>query len=562
MKRRSVFFAIALCVGAATQPPAARAQTDARLAQCTDRARTAPERAVVCRAIAGVDMAGNAQPGLGAADPEQRRVAAMGLGDALTASGDWAGLLAFAEGLLKLDPADRPGHALRGQAYINRGQPGDAERARDAYDEALRHHPGIFLFANNRGVARTMLGDANGALADHSLALELQPDYVPALIARSRLLNTRNDHVAALADVETGLRTAPENVPLLDEQARALIGLGRPREAIAALDKATALNPQRPMLHWRRAMVRAELSEADAAIADFTREIAVNPQLAGAYVHRGRLLLDARKDLDRARADFDKAIEIAPDFAMGWSQRSRAGLMAGNARGAETDARRALTLDPADVIAKHTLAGLADMKGDTAQALKLLDEVVAALPAIVETRLEQIAILMRLGRNGEALQSVRAGRALAPTNLDLIDLEAATQLKLGRVADGKADLDRAIAQGHRRASTHANRAAFAVYLRDFPLAESDVAAALRLDAKHLEANAIAGLLALRASDLRRADVAATAALAVDAGHGMALAVKAEVLRQQGRTAETDRTLALARAKDPRFAEMVRMIMTR
>lgn len=537
---------------ARSQPQAQPKSPEARLAPCIDRQSPVAEHARQCRSL--TEAAG--------ATPALQRQARIAEGEALLEMADWDGLLRAAEGLLAADAADRLGHGMRGLAYLNRQGPGDAERARDAYTEGLKHAPRVFLFANNRGVARSLLGDVDGALADHSLALSLQPDFVPALLSRSRILNTRDAHGAALADAEAGLRVQPQNVPLLDEQARALIGLARPREAIAALDKATALAPQQPMLHWRRGMIRADLGEADGAIADFTREIAVNPQLPGAYVQRGRLLLDVKKHPARARADFDKAIEIAPAFAMGWSQRSRAWLTAGDARNAETDARQALKLDAGDVGAKITLAALADVKGESPEALRLLDEVLVALPAVVETRLMQIAILMRLGRFGEALQSVRVGRGLAPGNLDLIDMEAATQVKLGRVAEGKADLDRAIAQGHARASTYANRAAFAIVLRDFALAERDAQTALGLDAGHPEANALAGLLALRARDLRRAGAASATALGADPQNGMALAVRAEVLRQQGQTGEADRTLALARAKDPRFADMVRMIMTR
>ncbi len=426
----------------------------------------------------------------------------------------------------------------------------------------MKHAPNAPLFANNRGVARTMLGDADGALADHSLALALQPDYAPALLARSRLLNTRDDHAAALKDVEAGLQAGPDSIPLLDEQSRALIGLGRQREAIAVLDKATRLAPQRPLLHFRRGLIRAELGDNDGAIADFTREIAVNPELPGAYVQRGRLLLDVKKDTAGARADYDKAVAVAPAFAMGWSHRARARLMSGDLPGAEMDARQTLMLDSKDPVAKFTLAGLADVKGAPAEAVKLLDDVLEVQPSVVETRLEQIAILMRIGRDEDALRSVRAGQALAPGNLDLIDLEAALLLRLRRVAEGKAALDRAIADGHRRASTHANRAAFAVYLRDFNLAEGDVAAALSLEPGHLAANALSGLLAARARDWRKAEAAAGIALAADPDHGMALAVKAEVLRQQGKIAEADRVLAMARRKDPRFTDMVRMIQAR
>lgn len=552
MARVGALAAAYLLVAASAQAQSVPPSDDRRLAPCMDRQRPAAERARLCRTLGDTAEA----------SVVLRRQAREAEARALLEASDWDGLLRAADALLAADPADRLGHAMRGHAYLYRQGPGDAERARDAYTEGMKHAPNAYLFPNNRGIARSLLGDADGALADHSLALSLQDDYGPALMARSRLLNARGDHAAALKDIEAGLKAAPDSIPFLDEQSRALDGLGRQREAITVLDKVTSLAPQRPLLHFRRGLIRAELGDNDGAIADFTREIAVNPGLPGAYVQRGRLRLDVKKDNAGARADYDKAVAVEPAFAMGWSHRSRARLMAGDLPGAEGDATQALKLDPKDPVAKLTLAGLADMRGAPEESVKLLDEVLAVQPAVVEVRIEQIALLMRLNREEDALRSVRAGQALARGNLDLIDIEAALLLRLRRIAEGKAVLDRAIADGHRRASIHANRAAFAVYLRDFSLAQGDVAAALALEPGHLAANALSGLLAVRARDWRKAEAAAGVALASDPDHGMALAVKAEVLRQQGKTAEADRVLAMARRKDPRFTDIVRMIQER
>ena len=140
------------------------------------------------------------------------------------------------------------------------------------------------------------------------------------------------------------------------------------------------------MVHFRRGLARAELGQLDAAIADFTREIAVNPQLPGAYVQRGRLVFDTQKDAVRAIADFDSAIAMAPAFAMAWSQRSRVRLQAGDLPGAEQDARKALALDRRIRWRRSRLLRFSTVGTKTAEALALLDDVVAFLPSVVESR--------------------------------------------------------------------------------------------------------------------------------------------------------------------------------
>jgi tetratricopeptide (TPR) repeat protein len=545
MMRRAAYLLAGVLISSAMQ-----ASADTRLSPCQDCARSAQERATICRALAED----------AALDATARGQAQAGLAEALLALGDWNTLLAIADERLRADVNDRLGHGMRGLAYLNRGQPGDAERARDAYDEAHRRFPLAFLFVNNRGVAKAMLGDIDGALADHGRALELQPGFLPALTGRSQLLNDRKDYTAALADAERGLNGAPDNVPLLGEMARALLGLNRDREAIPVLDRAIALAPTRTMLHFRRGLVRAESGDIDGAIADFTHVIANNPSAPGAYVQRGRLLLNIRKDAAAAASDLDRAIAVGPAFAMGWSQRALLKMSRGDAAGAEADARKALSLDAVDPVAKIALSAVLDARGDLAGALRLVTEAVASQPDVVEARIEQIDLLMRLGRHRDAFDSASEGLRRAPAKLDLIDRRAAAQIRLARVAEAKTDLDSAIAQGHRRASTHAIRAGLALVLKDFALMERDVASALALDPAHRKANALAGLLALRSKDWRKAEATAARVLAAEPDNGLALAVSAEALRRTGRTAEADRALAKLRGKDPRFAEMVKLMM--
>ena len=59
---------------------------------------------------------------------------------------------------------------------------------------------------------------------------------------------------------------------------------------------------------------------------------------------------------------------------------------------------------------------------------------------------------------------------------------------------------------------------------------------------------MSGLLALRAKDRRKAEAAVTIVLAVNPEHALALAIKAETLRQGGRQGEAEQALELSRKK--------------
>ncbi len=143
-----------------------------------------------------------------------------------------------------------------------------------------------------------MLGDIDGALADHGRALELQPGYLPALTGRSQLLNDRNDHAAALADAERGLRK---------RRTTSRCSARRPRAARSRPERRRSRSP-RPRDYPRA-------SAADAAFpARFNQGGGRRRQRRHRYFHardrhqsrtarrllqRGRLLLNVRKDPPR-----------------------------------------------------------------------------------------------------------------------------------------------------------------------------------------------------------------------------------------------------------------------
>ena len=82
---------------------------------------------------------------------------------------------------------------------------------------------------------------------------------------------------------------------------------------------------------WDGWMMKADahekLGEVDAALAAFARAFQLNPRLSQACYRRGRIFMDVREDMPRAREEFEKALRVDPDneFAL-----------LGRARGAAT----------------------------------------------------------------------------------------------------------------------------------------------------------------------------------------------------------------------------------
>lgn len=85
---------------------------------------------------------------------------------------------------LALDPESVTAYANRGFArYVT----GDNEGAIEDYEEALKRSPDLPPVLNNRGLAKTALGDLDGALKDFNQILESDPEYALAFNNRGHV---------------------------------------------------------------------------------------------------------------------------------------------------------------------------------------------------------------------------------------------------------------------------------------------------------------------------------------------------------------------------------------
>ena len=126
-------------------------------------------------------------------------------------------------------------------------------------------------------------GDAHGAIAAYSEALELSPRH-------ARALNNRGLAYAALKEYAF---------------------------ASADYDDCLALPEPFSETYYNRGIARFRLGRKADAVVDFTEALKMNPQYVKALVARG-LVFSAGGDRDAALADLRKALQISP---ADWSER-------------------------------------------------------------------------------------------------------------------------------------------------------------------------------------------------------------------------------------------------
>jgi tetratricopeptide (TPR) repeat protein len=237
---------------------------------------------------------------------------------------------------------------LSAQEYFERAYSrpdADLDGAIADYTEAIRLDPGNALAFNNRGSARNQKGDLDGAIADCNEALRLDPQLALALINRGTARMYKGDLDGAIADCNEAIRLDPKNALAYGNR-----GLPRRRKgdldgAIADYTEAIRLDPGNARVFNNRGVARGIMGDFDGALSDCNEAIRLDPGNANAFDSRGTIHQNSG-DLDGAIADFDEAIRLDATHADFFTNRAQARRLEGDLDGAIADCNEAIRLDP------------------------------------------------------------------------------------------------------------------------------------------------------------------------------------------------------------------------
>ena len=136
----------------------------------------------------------------------------------------------------------------------------------------------------NRGIEKGKEGDLDGAIADFTRAIELNPKDDAPYYNRAQAKRLKKDTAGAIADYTQAIELGSTN----------------------------------PAAYNNRGNARAENNDRDGAIADYTRAIELKPDYARAYYNRA-VTKEAKGDKTGADADFKMAAKLDPELASGES---------------------------------------------------------------------------------------------------------------------------------------------------------------------------------------------------------------------------------------------------
>ncbi len=290
---------------------------------------------------------------------------------------DYVGAETDASKAIELNPFITDAWEVRGVARQNLGK---NKEAIDDYDHALALLPHNRQLLFNKAMAQTEVEDYDGADTTYTRILDLYPSFENARLGRARLNLARRDTVKALDDIDQALTINSKSFNAYAMRADIKIrqGSSNYKSAIADLDSALKLQPHTAGLYVNRAYLRyflddyfgamsdydyavqlepynrmalfnrgllnAEVGANDRALEDFTRVITLDPEDTRARYNRA--VIYGNKHLYKeAIADVDYVIKSYPDFPSGYFMRSEFNRRAGNLTAANTDYRKAMSLN-------------------------------------------------------------------------------------------------------------------------------------------------------------------------------------------------------------------------
>ncbi len=142
----------------------------------------------------------------------------------------------------------------------------------------VKKHPADAIGHYDLGMAET-ISDPKEALAQINRALEIKPDFVPAIYYGGLLKYQAGDAQAALVDLERANRALPGNPIILDRLGQTYQALGRSTDAVQAFRQAVDREPRdaRTVFHYARALASAgQSAQAKLMMARF-RELGPDP---------------------------------------------------------------------------------------------------------------------------------------------------------------------------------------------------------------------------------------------------------------------------------------------
>ncbi len=282
-----------------------------------------------------------------------------------------------------------------------------SEPDREEPDASLVESPLDDVAYNNHGLVRYDQGDKQGAIADFSKAVELNPRNATAYCNRGIAHADLGDKRSALSDFDTALTIDPNLAIAYNHRGLVYSDLGDKRQAIADYSEALRIQPDYATAYFNRGAARSKIGDFQGAIADYSEAIRLKPDYANAYFNRG-FAYQQTGDKAAAIADYDEALQADAQFAAAYNNRGFVRYEVGDTAGAIADFDRALRLNPDFTNAYNNRGVVYSRLHDYEAAIADFDRAIAISPTFANAYHNRGLARSKLGDTSGAIKDLQA----------------------------------------------------------------------------------------------------------------------------------------------------------
>jgi tetratricopeptide (TPR) repeat protein len=165
------------------------------------------------------------------------------------------------------------------------------------------------IYLNNRGNAKMMKQDFQGAYDDYLTVLKFDSTDLAALTSIGTTLNGLNRDEEAIEYLETVIRLYPKSYGGYVNLAYKYMLLEDYQKALDLNNKALEIDSLQPNAYNNRGFVHYKLKNNEAALNDINKSLNIYPNNSYAYKNRSLVYIEQDK-LNLACLDMEKAIEF------------------------------------------------------------------------------------------------------------------------------------------------------------------------------------------------------------------------------------------------------------
>jgi tetratricopeptide (TPR) repeat protein len=176
-----------------------------------------------------------------------------------------------------------------GLADLTLANLGRAEDAITVWSELTRRAPKLGLPHYNLGNIAMKNGNVRVAIERFRHAIELEPDYIPAIVNLAICYQNISQLDEALRLYDTALEISPDDAQITYNKAYLLYERGKYAEASNLFSTVVKLNPREVSSYNYLGLCKQAMSQPEAALKCFDIALAIDPKYS--YAHKNKHML-------------------------------------------------------------------------------------------------------------------------------------------------------------------------------------------------------------------------------------------------------------------------------